>query len=168
MSNSTNTSRRAFLKSGALVAAPVAAVAVPAAALADDGSKAALAKLQDERAIEALSHEFLRQFNCYGCKGTAQLFANGKAPDLAENISQLAMEPGAKPKSLAIADDGASATARYDCTVQMEEALSGEDTIIQMARLQGNAAKVHSAAKTLAARYVRRAEGWAIATLELV
>ena len=168
MSNSTNTSRRAFLKSSALVAAPVAAVAVPAAALADDGSKAALAKLQDERAIEALNHEFLRQFNCYGCKGTASLFANGKAPDLAENISQLALEQGANPKSFAMTDDGASATARYDCTVQMEEALAGEDTIVQMARLQGNAAKVHSATKTLAAHYVRSADGWVIASLELV
>ena len=53
MDKTSTTDRRAFLKVGAIVAAPLA-VAAPVAALAGDDSKAKLARLEDERAIEAL------------------------------------------------------------------------------------------------------------------
>ena len=62
---SISTDRRSFLKTGAIAAAPLAALA-PAAALADDGSKARLARLEDERAIESLHRAFLRQPSALG------------------------------------------------------------------------------------------------------
>ena len=64
MSVST-TDRRSFLKAGALVAAPLA-TAAPAAALAADGSRARLARLEDERAVEGLHRAFLRQPSALG------------------------------------------------------------------------------------------------------
>lgn len=165
MSKTIDTSRRNFLKAGALVAAPVAAVSIPAAALADDGSRAALARLQDERAIERLTSDFLRRFNASGAKGTGKLFTNGDAPALGEAVRKLAREDGAS--ELAIAEDGSSATARIACKVDLAEQLEGSETIVQMARLQGNAARIRSTRKTLMAQFSRRAEGWLISDLRL-
>lgn len=166
MSKATDTSRRNFLKVSALVATPAAAMGLPVAALADDGSKAALARMQDERAIEELAQDFLRAFNASGAKGTSKLFANGKAPALGEAVSKLAREDSAS--DLAIAEDGASATARIACKVDLAEQLEGSETIVQMARLQGNAASIHSASKTLVAQFAKRGDGWVISEVALV
>lgn len=167
MSKTTQTSRRSFLKSGALVAAPVAAIGIPGAAMAEDGSKAALARLQDERAIEALNRDFLRAFNSSGANGTARLFADGKAPKLAKGISKLNLDLAAEPSNFAIAEDGASAAVRYECAVELSEELEGQETIVQMARIQGNSPGVHMARKTLSAHYARQGDGWLITRLEL-
>ncbi len=168
MSNTSHTSRRSFLKSGALVAVPAAAVGIPVAALAEDGSKAALARLQDERAIETLNRDFLRSFNKGGARSTARLFADGRAPAFAEGVSKLSLDLAEEPKSFAIAEGGATATARYDCTVEIALELEGQETLVQMARMQGNAADVRSSQKTLSAHYARHGDGWRIAKLELV
>ena len=58
--------RRAFLKAGSLAAAPLAMAAPAAALAADDGSRAKLARLEDERAIEALQRKFVRYLNGAG------------------------------------------------------------------------------------------------------
>ncbi|MGZ5792642.1 MAG: twin-arginine translocation signal domain-containing protein, partial [Croceibacterium sp.] len=60
--NKAATDRRSFLKTGAIAAAPLA-VAMPTAALADDGSHARLARLEDEKAIAALHREVVGQVN---------------------------------------------------------------------------------------------------------
>lgn len=158
MSKTTQTSRRTFLKAGALVAAPAAAVGIPVAALAEDGSKAALARLQDERAIEGLNREFLRAFNHGGAESTARLFADGRAPDLSAQISRLSLADEAAQFSLD--SNGATATASFACTVETAEDFEGSDTLVQMARLQGNAADVVTSRKQLSARYAKRADGW--------
>lgn len=151
MSNNM-TSRRDFLKTGALAAVPVAA-GLPAAALAADDSKAALAHLQDERAIEALTRDVLRQFN----RGEAgNLFDRG--------IARVALDADAEP-SLAIHGD--MATARFACTVDTEHGLEGHGTLVEMARLQGNAGATSSTAKTLVARYTRQNDHWTIAALDI-
>lgn len=167
MSKTTDTTRRSFLKAGALVAAPAAALGLPVSAMAEDGSKAALARLQDERAIEALNREFLRAFNRSGAEGTAQLFADRKAPAIARGVSKLSLDLAEKPKSFAIADDGASATARFDCTAEMTKELEGSETIVQMARMQGNTASVQTARKTLSASYAKSGDTWQITEIEL-
>lgn len=167
MSKSTDTTRRSFLKSSALVAAPAAAIGIPVAALAGDGSKAALARLQDERAIEALNRTFLRSFNKDGARGAANLFANGKSPTFAKGVRKLSLDLAEEPKRFAIAEDGASATARYDCTAETAQELEGTETIVQMAKMQGNSASSKSARKTLSARYAKRNDEWFITDLEL-
>lgn len=167
MSTTTDTTRRSFLKAGALVAAPAAAIGIPVAAVAEDGSKAALARLQDERAIEALNRDFLRAFNRGGAESTAQLFASRKAPAIAKGISKLSLDMAEAPRSFAIADDGVSATARFECTVEVAEELEGSATIVQMARMQGNAVAIQTRRKTLAAAYAKRGDAWQITSIEL-
>lgn len=167
MSTSTQTTRRSFLKAGAMVAAPVAAVGIPAAVAADDGSKAALARLQDERAIEALGRDFVRAFNRGGVQGAAGLFAGRAAPAIASDVTRLEFDMDEGLQGLELADDGASATARYACTVETSAALEGEGTLVQMARLQGNAAVTQQSRQTLSARYARHADGWRLASVTL-
>ncbi len=168
MSKTTDTTRRSFLKAGALVAAPAAAIGIPAAAMAEDGSKAALARLQDERAIEALNRDFLRAFNRGGAKGTAKLFADRKAPAIAKGVSKLSLDFAEAPQSFAIAEDGSNATACFDCTFELAEELEGSETIVQMARMQGNSASVQTVRKTLSASYAKAGDAWEITSIELV
>ncbi|HTN13770.1 MAG TPA: hypothetical protein VL094_03070 [Sphingomonadaceae bacterium] len=163
------TSRRSFLKSGAIFAAPLAVVGAPAAAaaMADDDSRARLARLEDTRAIEALNRAFLRQFNASGAEATAALFADGKAPDLASGTVGLVLENAAEPEHLELAGDGSRASAHYSCVVETEHALEGDHTLIQMARLQGNSAYRCSDRRVFRADYVRHKDGWAIERIRL-
>lgn len=167
MSKSTQSTRRSFLKSGALVAVPAVAIGIPVAAMAQDGSQAALARLQDERAIEALGRDFVRAFNRGGVQGTASLFAHRNTLAFPNGVSKLSLDMSDQAHSLAIAEGGATAVAQYDCTVEVADELVGQATIVQMARLQGNAANTQTVRKTLSARYARLADGWRIASIEL-
>jgi hypothetical protein len=65
MNDKRTTDRRSFLKTGAVAAAPLA-VAAPVVALAGDDSRAKLARLEDERAVEALQRKFLRHLSGSG------------------------------------------------------------------------------------------------------
>ena len=114
--NSTSTSRRSFLKTGALVAAPLVAAA-PAAALADDGSRARLARLEDERALEALHRKFLRYLN--GREDCGEYVASSDAIDLGEGLRSIAADP-AHEGEVVLADDGLSAASRCACRVERE------------------------------------------------
>lgn len=167
MSKQMRTSRRSFLKSGAIVAAPVAVVTAPAIAFAADDSKARLARIEDERAIEALGRDFVRNFNAGGAKGTKGLFAGGKGAELAGDAVRLTLDPVAEPELLEIAADGASARSRHRCVVECEHPLEGEGTLIAMARLQGNGGVRASEQRVLVADYVKLESGWAIDRLHL-
>lgn len=135
------TDRRSFLKTGALAAAPLAALA-PAAALADDGSKARLARLEDERAIEGLHRASLRQPATFG-----------------EDVRAIRQD---HEPTIAIYDDGRSASSRCHCCVERDNAFTGETTVERMARFQGQGSHRHSEERVLVAEYVKNSEGWSI------
>ena len=103
------TDRRSFLKSGALIAAPVAAVAVPAAAFADDGSRARLARLEDERSVEALHRQFLRHLN--GAADCGEFIVPSDAVDLGEGLRAIS-EDMTHEAELVVAADGLHSVAR--------------------------------------------------------
>jgi hypothetical protein len=147
------TDRRSFLKTGAVAAAPLA-VALPSAAFAaDDGSKARLERLEDEKAIGALQREALRQVNL------------GER-ELAPGLSALAADP-ALEQLIAFADDGRRAVSRSQCTVTYRTEFTGTSTLEQMHRLQGQGAHEHAEARELVTEYIKRKDGWAIETLRL-
>jgi len=149
------TDRRSFIKTGALAAAPLA-VAVPTAAFAvDDGSKARLARLEDERAIEALHRDFVRRFNA------------GEHPvKLAKNLASLADDPSREPK-VAFSDDGQRATCRRACRASFRTEFAGASTLEKMHRLQGQGLHQHEEARVLVAEYSKGRDGWTIASLRL-
>jgi hypothetical protein len=147
------TTRRSFLKSGALVAAPLAVVAAPAAALADDGSRARLARLEDEREIGALHRDTLRQIN----RGERKL---------ASGLTALA-DDSAHELRIAFADGGHRATCRRVCTASFRTEFTGHSTLEQMHRLQGQGLHRHDESRVLVGEYVKGKDGWAIESLQL-
>lgn len=157
--NPTATDRRSFLKSGALIAAPVVAAA-PVAALADDGSRARLARLEDERAIEALQRKLLRHLN--GTSDCGEFIASSDAIELGEDMRSIAEDPG-HDAQLALSDDGLTATARCACRIEREAAFSGQSTLERMARFQGQGSHRYEERRTLATEFVKDRNGWRIA-----
>jgi hypothetical protein len=146
------TDRRNFLKTGAIVAAPLAMV-TPAAVLADDGSKARLARLEDEKALAALHRDVVRQVN----RGERRL---------AKGLTALADDP-AHDLQIAFADDGRRATCRRACTASFRTEFTGHSTIEQMHRLQGQGLHSHEESRLLVAEFVKRGNGWTIDSVRL-
>ena len=147
------TSRRSFLKTGAIVAAPLAVMAPAAAFAADDGSKARLARLEDEKAIEALHRDLVRE-------------VNGGQRKLASGLTALAPDPGHE-SHLAFADDGRRASCRRACTASFRTEFTGQSTLEQMHRLQGQGVHSHEESRELVAEYVKGKQGWAIERVRL-
>jgi hypothetical protein len=153
------TSRRSFLKAGAIVAAPLA-VAAPAGALAAD---VRLTRIKDERAVEALQRKFLRHLNGTGDCG--EFIASSGAVDLGDGLRSIASTHEAE---LEFADDGRSAAARCACRVEREAEFSGDCTLEQMARFQGQGSHRFAEERVLATEFVKGRHGWRIAAARFV
>ena len=156
----TTTDRRSFLKTGAVVAAPLA-VAVPASALAGDDR---LARLEDERAVEGLRRKFLRHLNGTGDCG--QFIAPSGSVDLGEGLRSIAEDMRHEPE-LVLAEDGRSATARCACRVERETEFAGDSTLERMARFQGQGSHRFAEERVLATEFVKGRDGWRIAGARL-
>jgi len=138
MADNPGATRRTFLKGGALLAAPLAAASVTVVALADDGLKQRLTRLEDEAAIRTLHQSWLRQINAFA--------HHAGAPDKIE-----------------IAADGHSAVGHYDLAVQLETPLARDSTLAQMAYVQGDGTVRRTEHRTLTVDYTRVNHGvWAI------
>ena len=162
MGNAT-TDRRSFLKTGSIIAAPLA-MAAPVAAFADDGSRAKLARLEDERAIEALRRKFVRYLN--GTAECGEFIASSDAVELGEGVRAIAEDLG-REAQLTLADDGLTATARSACRVERETDFTGDSTLEQMARFQGQGSHRFEEHATLATEFVKGKDGWRIARARL-
>jgi hypothetical protein len=147
------TDRRSFLKTGAIVAAPLAVLAPTAAFAADDGSKARLARLEDEKAIRALHRDLLRR-------------VDGGDHKIAEGLTALAPDP-AHELQIAFSDDGRRATCRRACTASFRTEFTGHSTLEQMHRLQGQGLHQHDESRELVTEYEKGKRGWAIARVRL-
>jgi hypothetical protein len=155
----TTTSRRSFLKTGAVVAAPLA-MAAPVAALAADDSRAKLARLEDERAVEALQRKFVRYLNGTGDCG--EFIASADAVDLGEGLRAIA-EDMRHEATVELAEDGRSARARCACRVEREAEFTGDSTLERMARFQGQGSHRFAEERVLAMEFVKDNDGWRIA-----
>jgi len=151
--------RRSFLKTGAIVAAPLA-VAAPAVAFAADDSRSRLARLEDERAVEALQRKFLRYLNGNGDCG--EFVASADAVDLGEGMHSIAEDPGGEAM-FELADDGLTACARCACRVERETEFAGDSTLERMARFQGQGSHRFAEERVLATEFVKGKDGWRIA-----
>lgn len=162
MTGTPATSRRAFLKTGAILATPVAALA-PAAALADDGSRARLARLEDERAIEALHRALLKKLNGGAC---TELKLPAEAVEIDPALRSIAEDLAAEAE-VRLADDGVTAHARRACRVELDCEFTGDTTLERMARFQGHGSHRHSEARVLVTDYVKNDGGWTISRVSL-
>jgi len=153
------TDRRSFLRTGALLAAPVIAIAAPAAALAAGESAGKLARLEDERAIEALHRKFLRHLNGAGDAGA--LLAASHAVELGAGLRAISEDVRQEAK-LVLAADGLSATSRCPCCIERETDLTGQTTLERMARFQGQGSHRHAEHRVLATQFLKTVDGWRI------
>ena len=155
--------RRSFRNTGALVAAPLAAAA-PVAALAGDDSRARLARLEDERAIEALQRKFVRYLNGRGDCG--EFIAPAGTVDLGEGLRAISEDIAHEPE-LALADDGLTAPGRCACRVERETEFAGDTTLERMARFEGQGSHRFAEERVLATEFVKGKDGWRIAGARL-
>jgi hypothetical protein len=152
------TDRRSFLKTGALVAAPFAAAAPVAALAADDR----LARLEAERAVEALQRKFLRHLN--GAGDCGEFIARSGSVDLGEGLRSIAGEDDAL---IELGANGLAATGRCSCRVEREAAFAGHSTLEQMARFQGHGGHRHEERRVLETEFIKGNDGWRIASARL-
>ncbi|HTB65863.1 MAG TPA: nuclear transport factor 2 family protein [Steroidobacteraceae bacterium] len=73
--------------------------------------------------------------------------------------------PLQQPDLIAIAADGAHATATFHCDVELSTPLPADSTLAQMARLQGQVAERHWEAGRFEARYVKTDGQWKMTAL---
>jgi hypothetical protein len=167
MSKDTASTRRSFLKRGALLAAPLAAVAAPAAILADDELKARLAKLENEAAIRELHRAWLRAINAGARDAAAALFANREGAALDPSVHSIAADHAGPPDTIEVAADGKRAAGRFHCAVETETEIAQDCTFAQMAHAQGGGFVRSTERRGLNVEYVKASGAWAIAEAEL-
>lgn len=156
MTNDNTSTRRSFLKGGALLAAPIAAVAVPAVVLADDGLKARVIRLEDEAAIRELHQSWLRQVN-----------AGERDALLDDAVRRIAADHASAPDKIEIAADGRRAVGHFDCVVEAEAPLPKDCTLAQMAHAQGNGTIRRIERRTLTVDYTKTSGTWKIGKVAL-
>lgn len=161
----TTTSRRSFLKTGAVVAAPLAA-AVPVAALAADDARARLARLEDERAIEALQRQVLRKLSGADAAGLREFAAHIEGERLGGTLRAV-LEDHAHDPELEIAADGRSARASCLCRLELEAEFEGDSTIERMARFEGQGSHRFAEQRVLATEFAKGKDGWRIVRARL-
>ena len=164
MTRNTASTRRSLLKGGALLAAPLA-VGASAAALAEDGRKARLQRLEDEVAIRALHQAWLRRINT-GAGDAAELFADPRRAAFDKAVRAVAADHAAAPDAIEIAADGQRAAGRFHCAVEIETEIPKDGTLAQMAHAQGGGFIRRTERRVLKADYVKADGGWAIAKVE--
>jgi len=164
MSVSTASSRRSFLKGGAIAAAPLA-VAVPAAAMAENEHRARAQRLQDEAEIRTLHQAWLRK--AATSSDASMLFADPKAARLPKAIHRISADHAGHEDRIEIAADGLRASGRFAMLVELETELPRDSTLAQMAHAQGGGVVRRSEPKTLRASYIKTGGAWAIVNLGL-
>jgi len=164
MSEESISTRRSFLKGGALIAAPLAVVGAPAVALAADDSKERLARLEDEKAIRTLHQGWMRHINSGDLATAKQLHASDKSTRALDGITSVTPDHAGAPDEIMFTTDG-RASATYAALVETETMIAPDNTLAQMLHAQGEGRVRTSERGRLKADYVRTREGWAIANI---
>lgn len=168
MTQDSISTRRSFLKAGAVLAVPVAAGVPAATAMANGGLEARLARREDEAAIRELHETLLRRINGGVSDEATKLFANPKQASIDSTLRSVAAERDAEPDAIEIAGNGRRATGRFHCAVEIESEIAQDCTLAQMAHAQGEGFLRSIERRLLKADYVKTVDGWAIARLDFV
>lgn len=162
MTGTSQATRRAFLKGGALAAAPLAAAGAAAAA-AKSEHEAKIERLEAEAAIRDLHQAWLRKVNS-GAEAS-ELFADPKRARLHEAVNRVDPDHQGAADEIRLAGDGLHASGRYACVVETETELAKDCTLAQMRHAQGEGWVRRNERRLLKADYVKTEGRWAIARL---
>lgn len=164
MSTKHTSTRRSFLKRGAMLAVPLA-TAAPAAVLADDGLKTRLARLEDGAAIRELHQNWLRRINTEAAEAAA-LFADPNRAAFDESVRSIKADHTGEPDTIEVAKDGKHATGRFSCAVEIETPIAQDCTLAQMAHEQGSGFVPRAERRVLKVDYVKTSGVWAMSKAE--
>jgi hypothetical protein len=168
MKNTVNSARRDFLwKASAVLAAPLAvgaANATPRADVDQDTSQARLARLEDVNAIRELTRRYVRHVNTGAHDEAAALFAEPAHADT-RAARTLAADPLGGEVAIEIAASGTAATARLNCTAEIETPIEPVTPLVAMARAQGGGVTRRSERGVLEGAYVKVDGSWKIERL---
>ena len=162
MSQKTNSTRRAFLKGGALAAAPLAAAGA-SAVVAKSEHEARIERLQAEAALRDLHQAWLRKVNT-GAE-TGELFADPKQARPLQAVTRVDADHAAAPDEVSLHPGGLTASGRYACVVETGVEIAPDCTLAQMRHAQGEGQLRQSERRLLEADYVKTQTGWAIVRL---
>jgi hypothetical protein len=162
MSTTDTATRRHFFRfTGAALAAPLA---ISAAGAGDDagGLAARLAALEDANAIRALQRDYARFVNARAHAELATLFTDPAAARADPAVSRISTDGLGGHEVIAIDAGGAAATARLHCLVETATPVDAEDTLVDMARLQGDGVVTRREHRVLESTYVKHGGVWKI------
>lgn len=169
MSTSERSTRRRFFgHAGAALSVPLGATAAFGAqsSTANDSS-ARLAALEAANAIRTLQQTYARLVNAGAHDEAALLFVEPAAAPRDEGVRRLAADWFAANDRVVVAPGGKTATARLDCTVEIERPIDERYTLVDMARQQGEGTLRAIEHRALEGSYVKRGGAWKIASLVL-
>ena len=148
----TKPTRRTFFgRAGALLAAPLAAASAAATEPPSDELAARLAALEDATAIRSLLQRYAQSVNA----------GAPVAPDTRVRTLHLDSDVAIDVVGHGIA------TARVACSVETATPIDGRDTLVEMARLQGDGVVKRNERRVLVGSLVKRSGTWQIEQLEL-
>jgi len=163
MSEKSAATRRSFLKSGALLAAPL----VPSAVMAGEDLKARVVRLENEAAIRELHQQWLRRVNTGSAEMAAELFADGaRAGAFDPSVRAIAADHASDPDAIEVAANARSATGTFHCSVEFATSIAPDTTLAQMAHAQGGGFMRQTERRVVKVAYVRANGAWAIAKVE--
>jgi hypothetical protein len=156
MTTNTTSTRRTFLKGGALLAAPLGSAAVAAAVMADGSLHDRVAHLEDEAAIRNLHDSWLRQVNT-GERGVP----------LDAAVQRITADDAGAADRIELAADHRSAVGYFDYAVELETSLPKDSTLAQMAHAQGHGVLRRTERRRLTVDYTKAGGSWQIAQVTL-
>jgi len=151
MGNPNTSTRRRFLQSGALLGAPLAVGAIPAAGLAGDGANTRLEHLEQQAAIRAVHEDWLRQLN-----------AGARDARLDPCVRRILCDHAGAADRIEIAADGHTAVGRFEYLLDLERVLPREGTLAQMAHAQGHGTRRATERRTLTVHYEKVSGAWRV------
>lgn len=155
MGKNSTSSRRMFLKGGALLAAPLAAGAAGAMALAGENLNPGSTHQEDVAAIRQLHQSWLWQVN-----------AGERPSQLEGNVYRIATSSAGTAGSVTIAADGRRAVGHFEHLVELETLLIPDSTLAQMAHIQGDGKVRYTELRRVSVNYHKFGSVWQIATVD--
>jgi hypothetical protein len=144
------TTRRKFFGGAAALAAPLAAAAAVGADGGDDLTARPTA-LEETNAIRVLLHDYAQRVNA----------GSQRAPTA--NVRSITLDATA---AIDIAANG-TATAHAPCTVEVAMPIHGDETLVEMARQQGDGVVRHRVRGVLAGSLIKHNGTWNLERTEL-
>jgi len=159
------TTRRSFFgRAGAALAAPFAATAAFAGEIEGRSFVAGgRAAFDDASAIRLLQHRYARLASTPDRAALAALFDDPAHVAVDQRVRSVLIDGDDR---IEVSKNG-TATARVPCTVTTLTPIEGSDTLVEMARLQGDGFVSSRARRVLRGAFVKRDGVWKIAAMEL-